>query len=135
MKYETYEHIAFVSYLLFLLLILTMGLVSLLIEEHGALVMLLFGIWGGITLPVAIIIGSTIGVVILLSFYKFRELTTGYRLVTITTLLYSGGLVFVPNMPWGGEKFASFYGPLFTVVTIAYGSIGIWMLVSDSQKA
>jgi hypothetical protein len=133
MKYETYEHIAFISYLLFLLLILIMGLLSLLVTEHGAFVVLLFGIWGGITLPVAIIIGSAIGIVILLSLYKFRELTTGYRVVTIATLLYIGGLALLSYMPWGGEKFASLYGPLFTVVTIMYGSVGIWMLFSDSK--
>lgn len=134
MKYETYENFAFVSYLLFILLVFVMTVVSLFVKESGSFVLLVFGIFGVVTIPIALIIAGLLAIVIIFSFINYRKLTTGYRFLTITTLLYIGGSMLVPNMPWGGASFAEIYGPVFTGISILYVFLGVLMLFSKKYQ-
>jgi len=134
MKYETYENTVFLTYLLFLLAVLSMTIFSLFVTESGTFIMLVFGIFGFITMPIAIVLGGATAIVVLLSLIRFKKLTTGYRLLTIATLFYIIGCTFVPNLPWGGESFSSVYGPIFTGISIIYACLGIWLMSSTKSQ-
>lgn len=130
MKCESCEAVAFGSYLFFFCAVLGLTLVSLFVSEDGVFVVLFFGLLQTFTIPVMLFFGGFAALGVLLSLVTFKRLTNGYRYITGSTFVYLIGCFLVRKLPWGGESFASTYGPIFTSISIIFSCLGIWVLFS-----